>query len=205
MFEDIEQRGFHQSKHSPHIKIINYIPENSSVLDVGCSSGYIDKKLKDKNCSIVGIEVDRDSAKQAEAYCEKVIVADVEAIKDLPYPENSFDVIIFSDILEHLRRPDLVLVNFKRYLKSEGFVIASIPNIARLEYRIRHLLGNFDYEPHGGIISRTHLRFFTLKTAKMLFSEAGYGIVKVDYTGLASRIKIFPKMTAFQFIIIVKK
>jgi len=116
-----------------------------------------------------------------------------------------FDVIIYSDILEHLKRPDLVVISFKKYLKLEGIVIASIPNIGRLEYRIRHLFGNFDYEPSGGILSRTHLRFFTLKTAKRLFEDAGYEIVNIDHTGLASKLKIFPELLAFQFVIIAKK
>lgn len=205
MFEDIEKYALDSSPHSPHTKIPIYVPKNSFVLDVGCGGGYIDKKLREKNCSIVGIELEENRAAKAAKYCDDVILADAEKIEKLLYPENSFDVVVFSDILEHLKRPDLVLINFKRYLKPEGFVIASVPNIARLEYRIKHLLGNFDYEPQGGIISRTHLRFFTLKTAKQLFLEAGYKIVLVDYTGLASKLKILPKLLAFQFIIIAKK
>ena len=205
MFEDIEKHEFNPSLHSPHTKTIYYVPENSFVLDVGCGNGYIDKKLREKNCRIVGIEADGDSANQAALYCSDIIVSDVERIKDLPYPHDSFDIIIFGDVLEHLKRPDLVLANFRRYLKPRGFVIASIPNIARLEYRIKHLFGNFDYEPYGGIISRTHLRFFTLRTAKKLFLECGYKIIKIDYTGLASQLKILPKLLAFQFIIIAKK
>lgn len=203
MFEDIEKREFNPSIHSPHAKTIYHVPENSFVLDVGCSSGYIGKKLKEKNCTIVGIEFDADCAKQAVNYYKDVIISDVERIKDLPYPHDLFDVIIFGDILEHLKRPDLVLANFRRYLKPRGFVIASIPNIARLEYRIKHLFGNFDYT--GGILSGTHLRFFTLRTAKKLFLECGYKIIKIDYTGLASKLKILPKLLAFQFIIIAER
>lgn len=135
------------------------------------AGGYIDKEL----CHIIGIEIDEEDADKAKNYCEQVIIADVEEIEKLPFPNYSFDVIIYSDILEHLKRPDLVLLNLKKYLKRpEGFIIASIPNIERLEFRIRHFLGQFDYK-ESGILSKGHLRFFTLKTAKRLF-EIIYGL-----------------------------
>lgn len=111
-----------------------------------------------------------------------------------------------SDVLEHLKRPDLVLIAFKRYLNPGGFVIASILNIERLEFRIRHLLGRFDYG-ESGILSKGHLRFFTFKTAKGLFEDAGYKIISIDYTGLASKFKILKKFStlfAYQFVVIAK-
>jgi O-antigen biosynthesis protein len=204
MFLYKEELLFNPSPHSPHSKIIRCIGDNKKVLDIGCSSGYIAKELTRKNCSIIGIEVDETSAEAARKYCDEVVVADVETIKELHFPEKSFDVLIFSDVLEHLKRPDLVLMNFKKYLKPEGFAIASIPNIARFEYRTRMLLGKFTYEK-GGIMNRGHLRFFTLKTAKELFESSGYTIGKIYYTGLGSKLRILPTWFAFQFVIIAKR
>lgn len=205
MFEDTEKHEFNPSIHSPHVKIIKYVPADSIVLDVGCSWGYIDKELKKKGCSITGVEIDQIAALRARQYCDEIIIGDIEKMRNLPFPKENFDVIIYSDILEHLRRPDLVLINFRTYLKRKGVVIASTPNIGRLEYRIKHLLGNFDYEPSGGILSRTHLRFFTLRTVKELFEKTGYKIVNIDYTGLASKLRILPKLLAFQFLVIATK
>lgn len=203
MFNDTEVRSFNPSPHSPHTKVINYIPAGAKVLDVGCSQGYIDEKLKEKGCQITGIEINETLANLAKKYCEKVVVGDVETMQNIQLPEKYFDFIIYMDILEHLKRPDSVLRNFKKYLNPRGLVIASIPNAARLEYRIKHFLGNFDYE-ESGIFSKTHLRFFTLKTAVELFRSEGYHVVEVNYTGLGSRLKIFPTLFAFQFILISK-
>jgi len=203
MFVYKEELLFNPSPHSPHVKIINHIGYNKKVLDIGCSTGYIAKELRKKNCSIVGIEIDETSAEVARKYCDEVIVADVEEIKELHFQEKFFDVMIFSDALEHLKRPDSVLITFKKYLNPEGFAIASIPNIARLEFRIKLLLGKFNYE-ESGILSRGHLRFFTLKTAKELFESSGYKIAKIDYTGFGSKFRILPTWFAFQFIIIAK-
>ena len=100
-----------------------------------------------------------------------------------------------------MKRPDLVLGNLKRYLKPDGFVIASIPNIARLEFRLKLLFGKFNYE-ESGILSKGHLSFFTRKMAMGLFETSGYKISKIDYTGLGSKFKVLPAWLAFQFIII---
>lgn len=204
MFEHHEEHMFNPSPHSPHMKIIKYIGNDKTVLDVGCSTGYIARELKKKGCHVVGIEIDEVAAEMARNYCGKVIVGDIEEVKELPYPDGYFDVIILSDVLEHLKRPDVVLLKLKRYLKPGGFVIASIPNIARLEYRLKLLFGKFDYEDYekSGILSSAHLRFFTRKTARKLFETSGYKIIKVDTTGLGSKLKFWQTWLAFQFIII---
>lgn len=204
MFEDIESHELNLSPHSPHAKIIAAVPAGSIVLDVGCNWGYMARELKKKNCRVIGIEIAEQAVARAKEFCEQVLSVDLEQVIKLPFPEKYFDVMIFSDILEHLRRPDTALKNILPFLKPDGRVIASIPNTARFEYRIQFLLGKFDYEPYGGILSRTHLRFFTLKTILELFKESNLVVEKIDYTGLASKLKIFPKLTAFQFLVTAK-
>ena len=81
------------------MKILNLAGKNKVVLDVGCSTGQLAKRLKEKGCKVYGIEVDEGAAKIARRCCEDVIVKDVELLKELPYPKNFFDVIIFADVL----------------------------------------------------------------------------------------------------------
>jgi hypothetical protein len=57
------------------------------------------------------------------------------------------------------------LIKLEQCLKTEGRLIASLPNVARLENRLKLLFGKFEYQ-ETGILDKTHLRFFTLKTAK---------------------------------------
>jgi 2-polyprenyl-3-methyl-5-hydroxy-6-metoxy-1,4-benzoquinol methylase len=197
---------FVQSPHSTHAKIIELVGSGKRVLDVGCGAGYLSKELKKNGCYVVGIEIDKEAAEIAKNILDAVIVADVEEIRDIPYREGFFDVIVFADVLEHLKRPDKVLLKFKSYLSKDGYAVASIPNIANWHYRLSLLFGRFDYE-ESGILDKTHLRFFTLKTAKGLFESTGYKIVHVDYTGLASKnrlFRLFPTIFAYQFIIVAK-
>jgi len=193
--------------HLAHTKIVQYVGENKRVLDVGCAAGYLAKELKKKNCYVVGIELDPETAKAATRYCDKVITGNVEMIDEIPYPEGFFDMIIYADVLEHLVRPDLVLKKFAKYLSKKGYVLASIPNIVNWYYRLKFLFGTFNYE-ESGIVDKTHLRFFTLKTAKELFETSDYRIIKIDYTGVASKYKIlrlFPGFFAIQFIIAAQR
>ncbi|MFO0826425.1 MAG: methyltransferase domain-containing protein, partial [Gemmataceae bacterium] len=91
--------------------------------------------------------------------------------------EKKFDLILLQDVLEHLRSPDQMLQDCKRYCKPSGRVIVSVPNVANITVRLGLLFGSFDYRPRG-ILDRTHLRFFTRKTARQLLESAGYEVIE---------------------------
>lgn len=189
-----------------NVEIFNLIKNNSRVLDVGCASGKLAERLKkEKNCFVVGIEPDTELAKKAEPRCDKVIKADASIMKELPFAKDYFDYIIFADVLEHLVNPDEVLIRFKEYLSSEGYILLSMPNIANWEIRLRLLFGNFNYD--HPLIDGGHLRFFTLSSTKRLLKECGFHIVYL--TNRNARIgwlgKIWKPLFAFQFIIKAQK
>jgi len=101
-------------------------------------------------------------------------------------------LILFMHVVEHFVDPWSTLRDARRFLKSEGFIIVLLPNVAA--WLIRKNLffkGRFDYADQG-ILDRTHLRFFTLKSALELMHIAGYEVMDwqpVDlYVPLESRI-----------------
>ncbi|MFC1521118.1 class I SAM-dependent methyltransferase [Elusimicrobiota bacterium] len=204
MFTHDEPHVLNPSPHSPHTKILGMVPAGSRVLDVGCSWGLLAKELKQKNCTVTGVDINEKDAQKAKEYCDQVVMGDIDKIETLPVPDETFDIMLYSDILEHLRYPDRVLKEWKRYLKPSGRIIASIPNIARIEFRLKLLMGRFDYD-ETGIVSRDHVRFFTKETAQKLVRDCGYEIAHIDYTGLGSMIKILPTLFSFQFIIVGKQ
>jgi len=178
---------FNPNPFGAHVQIIKGVGKNKKVLEIGCTTGYISKSLKENDCTIIGIEIDEESVKVAKEYCGNVIVADVENLSELPYPEKYFDVLLFGDILEHLKDPLRVMRNLKRYLSSDGYIVASIPNVAHIYPRLKLLFGKWDYEDIG-LLDRTHLRFFTKRSARRLISDAGFKIEKMD---LAPWIPLF--------------
>jgi len=189
--------------HSPHNIIPTLIRPGSLVLDVGCNAGFLGKKLiEEKRCVVDGVDINKEAlAIAAESY-RKIFEKDLSG-SSLDLGSEQYDYIIFGDILEHLPRPDLLLKNCRNYLKDTGRIIISLPNVARGEIRLKLMLGNFEYAP--GIMSEDHLRFFTKKSAARMIRQCGYDVKAVYPTGLGHMIKIFPTLTAFQFIFICKK
>ena len=193
---------FSTDPHSPHTIIPSLIPEKSTILDIGCNTGFFAKQMLDKKCITDGVDVNEEALRIAKKYCRNTFQRNLYN-PVLELSRRSYDYIVMSDILEHLPRPDLLLQDVSQYLSKSGFVIASIPNIARFELRLKHLFGKFDYAP--GIMSFDHLRFFTQQTIRQLFIQSGYDIIRVIPTGLGHRFPILPNLLAFQFIIIAKQ
>jgi methionine biosynthesis protein MetW len=177
--QDYDFRIDPSNANSPITKFIQMIPRGSRVLEVGCANGALSAYLtRELACEVVGIELNPEAAYQAERHCSRVIIADVE--KDaLDRAEGRFDVITFGDLLEHLVSPGTVLSRCRHLLSSTGFVLISVPNVAHYTVRLRLLRGQFDYEHHG-LIDHTHLRFFTLRTARQMLADSGYQISAFD-------------------------
>jgi O-antigen biosynthesis protein len=205
--------SLNQNPHSVHQKIINLVGQDKCVLDVGCSEGLLSKKMSENYCHVIGIEMDKEAAKIAQNYCQDLIIGDVEYISLDSNYEKYFDIILFADILEHLKEPKEVLERFKKYLKDDGYIIISIPNISNWRIRLQMLFGNFKYQEYG-ILDFSHIRFFNEMAVKKLLDEAGYKISKFDLSvGDIKRFSsifhsigmIWPNLLAFQFLIIAKK
>jgi 2-polyprenyl-3-methyl-5-hydroxy-6-metoxy-1,4-benzoquinol methylase len=165
-------------------KMLRLVGEDKRVIDFGCATGYFSQLLTRKGCRVTGIEINPDAAKVAELYCEQVIVADLDFVSVTEVlPIHEFDVAVFGDVLEHLRNPWKMLEETQQLLKPEGYIVASIPNIAHGAIRLALLQGKFEYTELG-ILDNTHLRFFTRKTVEELFERSGYFIDVIDSTKL---------------------
>ena len=172
---------------STHARIVRLVPANSRVLELGCSTGFMSRVFALRDCKVTGIELDKDAARMAEQFCERVIVGDLDLLDlDEILGEETFDVVVAADVLEHLKTADSVLRTLRPHLRPEGSFVASLPNIAHGSVRLALLAGDFVYTD-SGLLDRTHLRFFTRRTIESLFEEAGYviGHLERNDNGLA--------------------
>jgi 2-polyprenyl-3-methyl-5-hydroxy-6-metoxy-1,4-benzoquinol methylase len=206
MFNKDERLSFNFNSHSPHVIVTKLISEGTTVLDVGCNTGYIGKYLiENKGCIVDGVDIEKlflDEAKK-NGY-RKVFQIDLYDNNFL-FVDDKYDYILLVDILEHLPSPARIFSKFiDNNLKTDGRTILSLPNIARMEYRVKHLMGNFDYEK-SGIMHQDHLRFFTKKTSIDMIEKCGCEIKNVIPTGLGHKLNILTNLTAFQFIFICAK
>jgi SAM-dependent methyltransferase len=144
------------------------------VLDVGCGAGAFGQLLQQRGHEVSGVELVPAAAAEARAVLGRVEVMDIEALP-LPFAAGSFDAIVFADVLEHLIDPWRVLRDAAIQLAPGGYVIASVPNVQNWSVLRRLALGRWDYR-HRGILDRGHLRFFTARSIRSLFAQAGLRI-----------------------------
>jgi SAM-dependent methyltransferase len=178
-------------KYSSHYWILNLLdqePGPVKILDVGTASGYLGKILSGKGHSVTGIENDVATAEKAKAFYDSFELADIESFA-FPY-RNEFDYILFADVLEHLRDPEAVLRRCIPALKESGKIIISVPNIANFLVRVSLLFGKFDYMERG-ILDKTHMRFFTLRSLKKMMADVDCRVLGVIPTPLPVQI-VFP-------------
>ncbi|MBD2088489.1 methyltransferase domain-containing protein [Microcoleus sp. FACHB-1515] len=163
-------------------KMLRLAGGSKKVIDFGCATGYLARLLRARGCEVTGLEINASAAKHAEEFCEQVIVADLDYVSlSEILPNQKFDVAIFGDVLEHLRNPWEVLEEVRSILTEEGYVVASIPNVAHGAVRLAMMQGKFQYEQLG-LLDNTHLRFFTRQSVIDLFEQAGYTIETIDRT-----------------------
>jgi SAM-dependent methyltransferase len=134
------------------------------VLDLGCRYGALTREYAAGN-EVVGVDVDREAlAQAAEELGIETHWADVEDA--LPFPDESFDVVVAGELLEHLRHPERTVAEAGRVLRPGGTLVGSVPNFFRLKNRLQFLLGrtpDFWDDP-------THLRFFSVAELRALLS-----------------------------------
>ena len=147
------------------------------VLDVGCGFATTSARIEELGNEVTGIDSSPEIEKIAGTRLSRVVVADV---LDADLGNEQFDVIIFADVLEHLPWPVSAMKRYLRWLKPEGSVIVSLPNVGLWSVRLAHLFGRWQYE-ETGVLDRTHLRFFTRKSAKWLLDQADLNIVRTVY------------------------
>ncbi|MBP9732118.1 MAG: class I SAM-dependent methyltransferase [Candidatus Magasanikbacteria bacterium] len=168
-----------------HALILDQVRPETTILDVGCSTGYLGEYLiQNKKCMVYGIESDAPSHAIAlsKGY-ETVALETVEdALSSHIFEGKKFDHIIIGDVLEHVVDPSYVLKEIKKYLAEQGTIIISLPNVAHYSVRFALLRGKWDMTDTG-IMDRTHLHFFTLKTAKEMIGKTGYEIEMVRPRG----------------------
>jgi len=156
------------------------IGTGETVLEVGCSTGYISDKLRlQKECKVVGIEVDAKAADEARRRVGIPVFVPEGELPELP-PEyvGHFDVILCADVVEHTRSPLQFIESLKKYLSPRGRFIFSIPNIAHWTSRLKLLKGHWQYTSWG-LLDYTHLRFFTFDSALQLIEETGLHVKHV--------------------------
>ncbi len=158
-----------------------YIPVGAqTILDIGCAEGYFGKYLKEtRSVEVWGVEIDEKAALIARDHIDNVLLGDVTLLLN-DIPDQYFDCIVFNDVLEHLVNPYKVLTEIKNKLTPHGMLVCSIPNVRYLPV-LKELMIKKQWEyADNGVLDKSHLRFFTLKSIQKMFHELQFDIISIE-------------------------
>jgi SAM-dependent methyltransferase len=162
----------------------DWVGTGGQVLDLGCRFGALTRAYLDGN-EVVGVDVDREALAEARSLGIDTVWADVADA--LPFDEESFDVVVLGELLEHLPLPRRTVGEARRVLRRGGRLVGSVPNAYRLKARLRFLLGAApDTDP-------THLRLFSPDAVRRLLD----GFDQVQLRFVAGRLTpLHPRLLA---------
>lgn len=164
------------------------IGNGAPILDVGAGRGGLGGALQALGYKVCAIESNEHAAQEAGLRVDKVLYLDIENMDEIQKQlgNKKFKYIIFSDVLEHFFDPLQILKSYLPLLEDEGKLLISLPNAVNWLNRLRFMLGMFNYELTG-VMDRTHIRFFTFKSAKKLIEASDCIVERVDSTPFITR------------------
>jgi 2-polyprenyl-3-methyl-5-hydroxy-6-metoxy-1,4-benzoquinol methylase len=210
---------FKHSRTGSHVQILDAIRPGTRVLDLGCSQGLLARPLREKGVRTTGVDVGPPErvSRDLEAYHRR----DLEEPLEIP-EDRVFDYVVIADVIEHLKNREQLLRSARRYLKPDGRLLISTPNIAVWFYRLSLLAGRFEYGPRG-VLDETHVHLFTQSTFRREVERGGFRILRQRETSLPFEVlfestgrsrlvaglseayhllaRAYPKMFAYQFLL----
>lgn len=162
------------ARHDQIIKLLRGALPAGKVLDAGCGNGNLAIKIAKRGYQVVGVELSPGLVKATKERAEELGLGDKitvfqGSLTNLQFPQESFDAITCSEVLEHIKDHERVVKNFRRVLKPGGACIITVP--------INKRLWSIEDEWVG------HYRRYSKKELVGLFKKNGFVAKRVRYIG----------------------
>jgi len=168
----------------PRVEILDLLPSNTifdRCLDVGCGTGSTSAFLADQGFIAKSFGLDTDPAIETIA-SKRLTYFSCTSVQDAigSIFEFSPDLVLLLDVLEHLSYPNLVLRDIVNATQDDCIYLISLPNISHYSVLFPLIVHDrFSYDPNGGILDSTHLRFYTYHSMLQLFSDCNLSVEHV--------------------------
>lgn len=167
------------SKYDRYVKTLQRHLPSGRVIDVGCSTGLLVKKLRDRGYAAEGIELNAESS--AWGRQRYGVTIHNQLLENCPFADESLDALLFTDVLEHTQHPRDYLREAGRKLAPDGLVLVTFPDICSLESRYHYSLSRLlrrDWLWNNCHIP-LHVWEFTPASAKACFVSAGFEVLEM--------------------------
>jgi 2-polyprenyl-3-methyl-5-hydroxy-6-metoxy-1,4-benzoquinol methylase len=148
-----------------------------SFLDVGCATGLLVKHMQDRGWKSEGVEICRESAEYGIR--NRGVKISLGTLEEQSYPSESFAVVHFSHVIEHVPDPKGMLAEVRRILRKDGMAVITTPNVLGFQARL------FGKDWRSAIAD--HLTLFSKATLGRMFDQAGLRVKRiVTWGGIAA-------------------
>ena len=175
-----------ECKAESYIKKLNKKQLEGKFLDIGCATGYMINKInQDSDWEVYGVELSKKPAEFAR---------DVLKLKNIThgdlfsanYPDDFFDCINISDVLEHVPSPVALLDECHRILKSNGIIMLGVPNGFNDS---RGLIYYYNKFRQAGCHDSGHIFFFQKPSFDYLFKKTGFEVVEKETVAIKNGLR----------------
>jgi len=164
------------------VRLVQQLDGVRSICDLGCGNGHIAGRLASLGYEVTGIDASRSGITIAQrAYPE---VRFVEALIDGDLALQDFDLVISSDVIEHLYRPSGLLEAAFSLLKPGGHILIGTPYHGYLKNLAIALCGRMDSH-YSALHDGGHIKFFSVRTLSQLLISHSFTELSFSYYGRA--------------------
>ena len=135
----VEQYNSVTAEHLHRYAMAVEIVKNKRVLDIASGEGYGSNILSSVASNVTGVDISDDAINHAKKkYDNKPNLSFIKgSLQNIPLPDNSIDVVVSFESIEHDTEHDIIMTELKRVLKADGILIMSTPD----KYQYRDLPG----------------------------------------------------------------
>lgn len=175
--------------------LISKVPKKSEkVLDVGCGNGELICMLAEKGYKCVALDISENRLGKFKDKAKKLSVEQIQGdATNIPLQDSSIDIIMCSEVLEHIRDYENILKEMHRVLKPHGRIIVSVPYKEELMEVICTHCGN-KFVPYGHLHSFDKNKLFSRMNHcgfNVRYSHVGPSIIsKIIYRGIRINIPL---------------
>ncbi len=144
---------------------------HGKLLEIGPGRGIFLKEAKSQGWDVLGLEVSGFAASKIKE--EFQIEVRVGTLSEQDFPEDSFDVIVMHEVIEHLQDPLGTLKEIYKFIKNDGVLSITTPNARTLNF----WLGGSSVRY---VLPEEHHYYFTPSTLQMLLEKAGFSILSME-------------------------